>query len=282
MRWEFDGDHLAAYARAVLTTVESALEAGAFYSRSAALYRAFDNLEHACHDLYKLDETPDNPASEDIRSRLHVVVSFANKAIDLIDKDAKAHGLKSTKLRRHDASYMWNDDLYDAVANLMFEIIKHAANIKRKDFSGWSVQHNAVWGEFFKPHESEARIIVLFKIRRLIYEEIRTIERFPNFANAALLGYCLNVMGLTVGKKRDFRSQEFALRKVVISWAKRNYLWMVGRSPKAAAAALMGMISFDAENRRLVKTYSEGLRAEPPREYLCLDEPTQPVTPIDE
>jgi hypothetical protein len=209
-------------------------------------------------------------------------VSFINDSISLIQKHNDKRGEERTRLRRHDESYKWRDDLYDEIANLMFEILKLAAQVKTKDFNGWSVQHNAVWSQFFSHHESRTRSIVLFKLRRLIYEEIKTIKRFPNFANAAVLGYCLNVMGLSVGKKRDHRTEEYQLRKTVISWTERNYLWMVKRSPKAADAVLMGMISFDAENKRLVKTYSEGLRSEPPREYLPLEEPTGPVTPLDD
>jgi hypothetical protein len=280
VRWNFDADQLAAYTRALLTTFEAALEAGRFYGgRSAALYRAFDIVEHSCHDLYKLNEVPENPASDDIRRRLNVVVSFINDAIDLLEKQ----GVQRTRLRRHDEPYMWRVDFYDDIANLMFEVIKCAASVKTRDSEGWSIQHNAVWTRFFSHHENKTRSIVLFKLRRLLYEEVRSIERFPNFANAALLGYCLNVMGLRVGKKRDHTAAgECQLRTAVISWARRNYLWMVKRSPKAANAVLIGTISFDAENKRLVKTYVEGLRSEPPRDYLPLEEPTLAIPATEE
>ncbi len=39
----------------------------------------------------------------------------------------------------------------------------------------------------------------------------------------------------------------------------------------------MGTISFDAENKRLVKTYIEGLNLVAPKDYLDLLEPTDPV-----
>ncbi len=277
VRWKFDGDQLAAYARAVLTTFESALGAGHFYIQSSALYRAFDVIEHACRDLHKLDETPENPASDDVQQRLQVVVSFINGAIELLEK----RELQRTRLRRHDEPYKWRGDSYDEIANLMFEVIQQASWVKRRDFTGWHVQHNIVWNGFFGFHETKIRNIIRFKLRRRLYEEIRTIERFPNFANARILGYCLNVMGLTEGKKRDHTRGEYQLRKTVISWARRNYLWLAKQSPKAAEAVLLGAITFDAPTNRLVKTYPEGLRSEPPREYLELDAPTRPIVAMD-
>jgi hypothetical protein len=103
------------------------------------------------------------------------------------------------------------------------------------------------------------------------------------FQNISQRQFCQTCgYGLRPGKKHDHTAGEYQLRKAVISWARRNYLWMVKRSPKAAKAALIGTISFDAENKRLVKTYIEGLRSEPPRDYLQLDEPTLPIPPLED
>jgi hypothetical protein len=118
---------------------------------------------------------------------------------------------------------------------------------------------------------------VLFKVRRLLYEEIKDIGTHPNFKNAAYLGYCLNVLGLTEGKKRDFRHDEFPLRKTVISLARKNYLALVERLPKVAAAVLIGTISFDQEKKRLVKTFSAGLDKVAPTITLDLIDPKRPA-----
>jgi hypothetical protein len=273
----WDSKKLEAYSRAVLTTFKSALNEGQFHNHSYALYRAFGTIERSCSDLYKLNETPTRPDFNDITDRLDVVVSFVNKAIDLLEK----LGIQNTRLRRHDEPYKWRSDYYDHVVHLMFEIIKRASAVKTSDFVGWHIQHNTVWTGFFNFDESKTRKIILFKLRRLLYEEIRSMETLPHFANAPVLGLCLNVMSFQVGKKRDHTRDEYQLRKAVISWTRRNYLWVVERSPKAAAAVLTGSITFDAENKRLVKTYAEGLRAEPPKDYLGLDEPTKAVSPID-
>jgi hypothetical protein len=276
-RSKFDSDRLEAYSRALLITYEAALDAKRFYGHSSVLSRAFGTLAGACGDLYELNEAAENSATGDIHNKLNAVVRFINRAIDLIEKG----GVRPTKLRRKDEAYKWRDDFYDEIAYLMFEVIKRAAQVTTTKFVSWEIQHNAVWTRFFSLHESKTRSIVLFKLRRLLYEEILSIERLPHFANAPILGFCLNVMGLDVGKKHNHTRGEYQLRKVVVSWAKRNYLWMNEQSPKAARAVLIGRLSFDEPNKRLVKTYNEGLRSSPPQDYLVLDLPTWPIVAKD-
>lgn len=41
--------------------------------------------------------------------------------------------------------------------------------------------------------------------------------------------------------------------------------------PRVAEAVLIGSITYDGENNRLVKSYLQGLKDEVPREYLQLD-----------
>ena len=269
VRWKFDGRQLEAYTRAVLTTFKAALARGAFRKNSYALNRAFDIIEHGCSDLYKLSDPLSQEEKSDIHDRLRAVVGFINDAIDAMEKA----GVQKTKLRRHDKSYKWHDDYYDKIAQLIFKVIGHAVALKTKEFEGWSVQYSAVWSRLSNFDQSKTRKIVLFKVRRLLYEEIKGVETHPNFLNAAYLGYCLNVLGLEEGKKRQFRQDEYPLRKAVISIARRNYLAMVQSRPKVAAAVLLGTISFDKDKKQLVKTYSEGLNLVAPKDTLDLIEP---------
>lgn len=279
VRWQFDGTQLAAYCRAVLTTIESSINGHSLYLNSSALYRALDSIEKAPHDLYKLDERPDHPDSDDVRRRLSAVVSFIDDLIRLLEEREKKNGaIDNIPMRQHGELYKWRGNWYDEVANLMFEVIKLASRIKRADFINWEVQYVSVWSPFFNFHESGTRSIILFKLRRLVYEEVLSIDKFPNFQNASILGMCLNVMGLTEGKKRDHTRGQYQLRKVVISWTRRNYTWLLLQSPKAARAVQLGTITYDPAIGKLVKTYSEGLRNEPPREYLDLEPCTRPVT----
>jgi hypothetical protein len=269
VRWKFDGQQLEAYSRAPLTTFKAALAAGAFRRNSYALNRAFGIIESGCSDLYKLNELLSPQEKGDIHDRLNAVVGFINDAIGAMEKI----GIHRTVLRRHDEPYKWRDDYYERIAHLIFEVIGHAVSLKTKEFEGWSVHYSAIWSRLSNFDQSKTRKIVLFKVRRLLYEEVKGVESHPNFKNAAYLGYLLNVLGLKGGNKRDFRQDEYPLRKAVISFARKNYLGLVQRQHKVAAAVLVGTISFDKDKKQLVKTYIEGLNLVAPTDTLDLLDP---------
>jgi hypothetical protein len=266
VRWRFDEQQLEAYTRGALTTFKAALAAGAFHRNSYALNRAFDIIEGACSDLYKLNNSPSPKERNDIHGRHRAVVGFLNDAINAMEKA----GVQRTTLRRHDEPYKWKSDYYDRIAQLAFEVIGHAASFKTKEFEGWQVQYSETWSSLSNFDQSKTRRIVLFKLRRLLYEQVKDVETRPNFLNAKYLGYCLNVLGLKVGTKRDFRQDEYPLRKAVIDFAQKHYLSLVDHQPKVAAAVLMGTISFDKDRKQLVKTYSEGLNLVAPTDALDL------------
>jgi hypothetical protein len=272
VRWKFDGRQLEAYTRATLTTFKAALAKRNFRLHSYALNRAFHIIERGCSDLYKLNDPLGPQEKSDIHDRLNAIVGFINDAISAMQD----LGVQETKLRRRGESYRWQyEHYYDKIAQLIFDVIGHAAALKTKEFEGWSIQYSAVWSSLSNFDQSETRKIVLFKVRRLLFEEIKGVATRPNFKNAAYLGYCLNVLGLNVGKKSDFRHDEYPLRKAVISFAQKNYLALVERQHKVAASVLVGTISFDKEKKQLVKTYSEGLSLVAPTVTLDLAEPKQ-------
>jgi hypothetical protein len=247
-----------------LTAFKSALPY--WGQHSSALYRAFGIIKHECFDVYKLDQSPEPPNAQDIEERVRVVVEFINNAIGVLEK----HGLHPTRLRRHDEAYKWHDDYYDYLAVAMFEVISHVSSVKTAEFRGWSLQYSTVWARFFSFDKSKTRRIVLFKLRRLLYEEILELGKSPNYKNAAIFGYCLNICGVALGPRSGHRHDEYGFRKVVISWARDNYLGVVKRRANVAKACIMGTITFDRKNKRLVKTYQKGLNRVAPRDYLNL------------
>ena len=269
IRGQFDALQVKAYCRAVLTTFESLLKGKNFYNHSYAMFRAFSTIEGCCSDLYKLNDKLPASESDDIFSRLTEVLSFINDAIKVLQK----YGLRHTTLRHHGESYQRRKDYYDLIVGLAYTLIENASFVKANDSTSWNVQHNAIWSHLFSFDRSKTRKIILFKLRRRIYNEILSLDPIPNFQNGAVLGFCLNVMGLTLGPKEDHRSrEEYALRRVTLSWTRKNYLWLVKRQPKAAKAALLGTITFDPKKKRIVKTYIEGLSRKAPQVFLELDD----------
>lgn len=265
----WDAGQTEAYGRAILITFTSYLEGDNWGTHSYALYRAFHDIQGACSDVYKLDGVETGFYSTDIYQRLSTVVDFIKRAVDLLEKHKeKVH----TKRRRNEAKQPYESDLSDVLAQMMVEIIFNASTVSSPVDTCWTIHHNTVWSSFFRSRNGEMYKLLEFKLRRLLYNEI-ALERM-NYKSARILGLCLNAMGLQLGKKTGYGSEQYALRKVVLAWTKKNFLTFYAHLPDVAEAAIMGSITFDKENNRLVKTYLKGPSREAPKEFLDLDPPS--------
>jgi len=264
----WDAARTEAYGRAILITFKSHLEGDKWGTHSYALYRAFHDIQGMCSDVYKLDGVETEFYDTDIYKRLSEVVDFIKHAIDLLEKyKDKVH----TKLRRREARQPLQSDLSDVLAEMMMDIIFNASTVKSPVDTCWTIHHNTVWYAFFQSYNRDMYKLMEFKLRRLLYNEI-VLGRM-NYKSARILGLCLNAMGLHIGKKSGYGSEEYALHKVILAWTKKNFLTLNARLPDVAEAAIMGSITFDKENNRLVKTYLKGLSREAPKEFLDLDPP---------
>jgi hypothetical protein len=155
---------------------------------------------------------------------------------------------------------------------LVFEIIFAASNVSSPDWTAWSIQHNLVWSGIFAFGRDPADKIVAMKVRRLLYDEIKEMNEFVNFKGARILGFCLNVLGLTpVNRHANSQRADYPLQIVVLNWVKSNYQRLLADYPNVAHVCLQGSVSYDAEKHSLVKTYSGDMRREAVREYLKLD-----------
>lgn len=263
--WSWDADQFKVYTNCVLITFENFLESGCWWNHSFALYRSFDTIENSCNDLYKLDKSTDYYPS-DIVDRLRVAVDFVKSAIDAINRQST---IPETRMRVKEENNN-RDDFYDYIAKLMFEIIVNAALVGSPRDTCWSIHYGKVWSQFFVYNENKgAWKIIRFKLRRLLYDEITRFDKFLNYQSAKVLGFCLNVMGV-VPSKNNLNTNYKGLHKAVLQWTKNNYLKIFEENPDVAESCLIGSISFDKENNRLVKTYIKGLDKEEPKEYLLL------------
>ena len=108
----------------------------------------------------------------------------------------------------------------------------------------WGIQYNSVWGEFFNFDSLSgiAGAVVKFKVRRLIFNEIVKMKKFPpNFKGAKILGFCLNVMGLTINSE-NYSKDSKALHKAILAWTKKSYAWLHVYNPRIAQACLGGVL----------------------------------------
>ncbi len=108
---------------------------------------------------------------------------------------------------------------------------------------------------------------------RLLYKEVAEMNRSPNFLGARILSFSLNVMGLERKKEDDFKDSR-ALHKAILFWTKKNYARLYSSNPRVAEACLVDGLTYDAANRRIVKTYpADGLNTAPYYKYLYIDPP---------
>lgn len=264
----WDASQLEAYTRIVKITLESYLKSDYRNQHSYALYNAFENIKNSQQDVYKLNDISQDYYSEDITNRQWLVVSFVIDAIELIDKQKD---IPSTVLRARDNHI--HSDIYDQLASLMFDIIFSATSVKKPFEKCWDIQYCSVWSRFFGlSYEGKAWKITYIKLRRLLYDEILRLDEFPNYKSTRILGFCLNVMGFKLDDKNGYRREEYALHKVVLAWTRKNYLQLRSVHPDVAESCLIGGISFDEREARLVKSYAKGLSLEIPKVYLELCE----------
>ncbi|HEY0887509.1 MAG TPA: hypothetical protein VGE20_19595 [Ramlibacter sp.] len=266
---EWDAEQWGAYCRAVLMALRNFVEDG-YRGHSYVLYRAKGYIEHAVFDLYKLDGVANSSWDDDIQARLRVVVEFIEDAVKILDSKGVPDDLP---LRIRDKHGPMQETIYDHIASLIFEVIFAASAVTKPHGHCWWIQHNSVWGKLFnfQSLKGDAGKVVKFKVRRLLYDEVARMNEFANFKGAKIIGFCLNVMGLTV-RTDNYDKDSRALQKAVLRWTRKNFVWLHERTPRVAGACLVDGMSYDAENRRLVKTYpAEGLRREPHYVYLDLD-----------
>ena len=235
------------------------------------LYRAKGYIENAASDLHTLNELP-SAWDTDSSRRLRVVVEFVKDTVKILDEKGVPDHVRIRVREKHGHP---RETFYDHIASMIFEVIFHASAVRAPQWGCWTIQHNLVWGELFNFNHLDcpAGKVVKFKVRRLLYDEIADMKGFPNFKGAKLLGFCLNVMGLTA-RQGDYDKDSRALQKVVLAWTKRNFVWLHRYNPRVAEACLVDGMTFDVENWQLVRTSpAEGLRREPSYIYLELDRP---------
>ncbi|MBK8278381.1 MAG: hypothetical protein IPK92_21830 [Nitrospira sp.] len=245
----WDAAQWVVFGRAVRITLEDYLERDCWEQHSYALYRSLQEIEHSCMDVYKLADLDRDYHSSDIYNRLDTAVEFVKKAVDLIDaqKPIPHTVLRVRDKRTHDRN------LYDHMADLMFEIIFHASSITKPPDKCWTIHFNTVWGDLFDRRGGAAWRVVLHKLRRLLYEEIRRLEDYPNYKSSKILGFCLNVMGPKIGDKKAYGYDQHALHKAVLAWTKKNYLKLRQLHPDVAEAGMIGSITFEEQSSGLLR-----------------------------
>jgi len=264
----WDADQWEAFCRLLLVSFRSHINSAAHGQHSYVISRAVHNVQNSIRMLCKINESSSDWWNDSGVQLLRVAADFAVEATKILDNSEMP---AYAKRRRGDDR---NRDVYDLIAELMFEIVFVASSVKEPKDLCWAIHHNMVWGRFFESLSPDGRgaRVVRHKLRRLLYNEISRMGKFPNFKGARVLAISLNVMGLSDGVS-NLETSARPLRKAVLAWTKRNYAQLAARSPRVAAACLVDGLVYEPGASRLVKTGMQLLDREPWQQVLELDNP---------
>jgi hypothetical protein len=258
-----NADQMEGFKRAGLAFFRAYLEKNDHQKHSYAFARLLSAMESCASGIYKINNLSEEGWQSQEYARFQAVADFLKEAITLLEKS----GIKSRFLRPSKETY---HDVYDALAHAILELISEAATVDVASSVCWSVQHNIAWSVLFSFRDSYTYSVIRFKVRRLIYDEI--VQNAGNFVGARYLGFCLHVLGLTPGDRRQSLVRaDYALRVCVINWTRKNYKTLLADHPNVAQACLQGHVTYDPEKHQLVKTFIDRTRKEVPRVVLALD-----------
>ncbi|WP_273728855.1 hypothetical protein [Brucella gallinifaecis] len=239
-------------------------------SITSADHQIFDFYEYACSDAYRINDMLDNHYNSIEYQKFIKVVDFINGILKLLEK----YNIKGNKKPQLHDGHIINRDIYDELAKVAFSTILASASVDTAEFRSWEVQHNSVWRPLMQDFSNtEVRSIFRSRLQRLLWSEIRDMERYANFKGAKIIMVCLHIMGFNLSHAVNRPPETRALKRAVIGWVRKNYLQLADANPKVAEACIGGSLSFDPHKKQIIKTYNSMLGKEPNRDILDLLSP---------
>ena len=271
--WEkvhWNAPKLEAYCSLVLIAFEDYIDRGYIFEPQA-FYEAKDHIEMAISDFGMINGATNSGWYDDIRQRHRVVIDFIRNAIKILGEKPIPDNIRLLRQEHSDAS-----SVYDDIAEMIHHVISSASEVISPSDLCRNIQCHDVWrilicgGEY----QGAGVKLVMLKVRRLIYDDIRILYYTPSIEKARILRFCLTVMGFRYdyyphGKVKTVFKR---LHKVILIWMKRNYAVIHSNEPVLAEACLPENVSYDVEYATLRKSSSEG-------QYTCLrlDDPKHTV-----
>lgn len=231
---------------------------------SFGFVRGLDVIKSSCSNLRKINNLETSSQSEE-ENRVSVAIDLFR---DFISYFSKTNALPNAPLRKN---HLQSRDIYGPLAELMYEITFSASYVSNPPDTCWWVQHNLVFCAWEFLPNSKALEIISHRYRRMIYDEIKTMDEFPNYKSIRILGFCLNVMGIVLQNKSNSNKLYYALHKAVISWTKKNFLRIYDYNPDIANCCLMGSMQFDEKREAIVRVSNKHLDGSISEAILELD-----------
>jgi hypothetical protein len=255
---------LSAYARGLLI-FSSSYFSQSYHHHSYVFTRALDVFQQS--NLTALATLEGRYWQADEYRKLKISIDLIKNLITLLSE----HSTPTKQRIRHHQTLDGLRHAHHQISLLVFHIIKDASRLRGPQDICWAVQYQSIWSQLFRYDDSPSRRLIAFYLRRLMYDEINDMNKGVNFVGAGIIGFCLNVLGIS--SREDVRSDrdDFTpLRNAAIAWTEKNYLKLSNDYPAVADAILVGGITFDQQGKRLVRSYASFLGKPPLQKYLQL------------
>lgn len=268
--YNWDTDQWQIYFRIVLVTLNSynPQEHGIY---PEILKNALDYAKRSTRESYIINTTPDISYNNDYAKRIITAINFTREFIKKMNEKEAPKNIKIKIIREDlplEEQLIAKESIYDHVASLMFGIVIDISQITNP---AWEehISHSLI--PILVNHDFQATgadKIIQAKFRRMIYNDIKSMEKIPNQRAAREIRLVLNTTGLeTIENKKKHGSS--ILQKAVLGWLKRNYDWVYRNNREIAKICLGKNTVYDNINNRIVRKYASPSGAG--KKYIHLD-----------
>ena len=274
--YNWDTDQWQIYFRIVLVTLNSynPQEHGIY---SEILKNALDYAKRSTRESYIINTTPDISYNNDYAKRIITAINFTREFIKKINEKEVPENIRIKIIREDlplEEQLIVKESIYDHVASLMFGIVIDISQITNP---AWEehISHSLI--PILVNHDFQAtgtEKIIQAKFRRMIYNDIKSMEKTPNQRAAREIRLVLNTTGLEIIKNKRKHGSSI-LQKAVLGWLKRNYDWVYRNNREIAKICLGKNTVYDNINNRIVRKYASPSGAGKEYVYLNVD-PAEP------
>ena len=266
---DWDAPTWEAYCRITLIAIRGQMEAKV-WSHSYSIYRALGHIESMSRDLFKLNGQENLDYYDETNERLRVVTQFIEDGLKMLDGFEVPEWVSK---RKRDRKIGGGSTVLDYFAKLMEEVIEGASSVLTPFSTNWWIQYNEVWSSFFPfcRDTGNASDIVLFKLRRRLYDSISAMKDGPNYQGGKILGMCLNTSMLTSRVQKKHR-HEYTIYRAVLRWSKKNLARVNASNPRVLAECFPARLKFDEKDLKLTYTFdANAFNTEPKHVYFSVD-----------
>jgi hypothetical protein len=271
---KMNGDAFEVYCRITLETYKDYISGDHMSTHSYQLSRAMSTIKNAGMGLSWISGRAYDSEVEDKLKKFGAATDFVTSLLNFIGTQPK-FDLRRLLVRGKSRSLM-NADVFDQLAKLMLELIADAATVRDVEYH-WAVQHNKVWVVLSSFQENWPHRVLKYRLFRLLFDKIKSMDKRPNFMDTRYLGFLLNVLGISTEYSDYGDKYTRRCHRLLISWVQRNFMSIHEFDPRVAANVQNGSLTFDAAQMELVRTRSAWLGGEQPKQILALTAMSKPA-----